>query len=133
MKIFCVKTNKDDVGEAWRRRFYAENRVFTCCLKHTDLNVVQPGDIVLVYHNNKRVVGVGVALENAKKIDCGEKFFRFVPVKWLWFSLGNDFIDIDEIGNVSQFRGAVTDWTPYIDKAKLLEKVAEKISEKGLR
>ncbi len=131
MKIFCVNTNKKFAGEGWRKRFYYENRVFTCCLKNVDLDSIEQGDIVLAYHNDKRIVGVGVAVEKYSKDECEE--IKYLPVKWLWYSLDEEFINVEEIGDISMFNRTVINWTDSIYKEKLLEKLSEKIAQKGLK
>ena len=133
MRIYCVNTNKKYHNKRWRERFFYENRVFTCCLKQLDLDLIEQGDLILAYHNDKRVVGVGVALEKGRQEDnC--KDIKTLAVKWLWYSLNKkEYINLDSIGNPSFFNATVIDWTKDIDKVELFKILAEKISKKGAK
>ena len=94
---------------------------------------IKKGDIVLLYHNENRIIAVGCVVHEFKQHDYEEisDVEHRVDVNWIWKSKFNeksepiDYINRHDLG-ISMVNGTVINVTNQVDYKKLLGEIAIK-------
>lgn len=96
---------------------------------------IKKGDIVLLYHNENRIIAVGCVVHEFERHDYEEisDVEHRVDLNWIWKAKFNDksepidFINRYDLG-ITMVNGTVINVSSQVDYKKLLEKIAEKQS-----
>ncbi|WP_298190268.1 hypothetical protein [uncultured Pseudomonas sp.] len=133
MKAWLVNTNsKDDNGNPNAYKYMLrQSKAAAFYDKAETIDKIAKGDLVLLYHNQNRVIAVGAVLERFKGHDFAEldKIEHWVDVNWLWksdFDKNHEplnFIDRNTLG-ITMVNGTVVNITDQIDYKKLLAEIA---------
>ena len=85
MNIYLVNTNNNPANGNPNGYKYMlrEGFVATYYGNKTDIDVVRPGDMVLLYHNDNRIIAVGFVLSGVNPRDFWPEE-HFAHVKWVW-------------------------------------------------
>ncbi len=136
MRIWSVNTNQSDLDDFGAELFLNQNRVVLWWREQfnaTDLSILKTGDLILAYHNKRRIIGIGFALSEKKVPPAcldkeGKAMEEFVDIDWIFKGLNNpiNLTDIElENSRVKMFNGSIFDWTENIDSFKLLAEIGK--------
>ena len=134
MKVWLVNTNSKEESENPNgfKFMLRQNKASAYYDKKEAIDKISTADIVLLYHNNNRVIAVGCVIENAE-YDFSEihNFEHWVDVNWIWKANFNDkfeptnWIDRHKIG-ITMVNNTVVNITNQLDYKVLLEQIAQK-------
>jgi predicted Mrr-cat superfamily restriction endonuclease len=100
--------------------------------KKGEIDKINPNDLVLLYHNQNRVIAVGFAIEKPEH-DFGdmEKVEHWVDVNWLWkAAFDKNYEPINPIIRtnigITMVNGTVINVSNQIDHTALLSEIASK-------
>lgn len=134
MNIWSVNTNsnEDNGNPNGFLIMLRQNRVATYYQRADDVGNIQNGDLILLYHNNNRVIAVGYALQNSRHdfIDIAS-IERWVDVNWIWKANFNELLE--PTNSISRnnlkfisVRRAVNNITGEIDIIALLTEIGKR-------
>jgi predicted Mrr-cat superfamily restriction endonuclease len=134
MKAWLVNTNSKDENENPNAYKYMlrQSKAAAFYDKAESVDKIAKGDLVLLYHNQNRVIAVGAVVEPFKGHDFDElnKVEHWVDVNWLWKSSLNDSfepidaIDRNSIG-IKMVNGTVVNVTDQVDYKILFAEIAK--------
>lgn len=134
MKSWLINSNsnEDNGNENGFLYMLRQNKVSTFYDKKEKINTVSPGDLILLYHNDNRVIAFGFAL-NMQKHDFEpiREIEHWVDVNWIWkasFDTNHNPtnpINRKDIG-ITMVNGSVINITDQVDLKLLLEKIGER-------
>jgi hypothetical protein len=127
MKIWSVNTLQSKHGDFVAKSFLNQNRVILWWRENqTDFGHIKKGDLILAYHNEKRIIAVGFAT-SIKQFSCENEGEQFVDVDWIWKNLEKpiQLNDIQSENKVKMFNGSIFNWTENIDTFKLLSQIGK--------
>ncbi len=136
MKIWLVNSNSNEENGNPNGFLIMlrQNKVATYYQRADDVRNIENGDLILLYHNNNRVIAVGFAVQNSKHdfVDIAN-IERWVDVNWIWKSKFNEsFEPIDSIDRkdlkFTTVRRAVNNITEEIDTKSLLIEIGKRLS-----
>lgn len=136
MNIWVVNSNsnEDNGNPNGFLIMLRQNRVATYYQRADDVGNIAIGDLILLYHNNNRVIAVGYAVQISSHdfIDMAS-IERWVDVNWFWKAEFNDLLEpTNSISrNDLQFtsvRRAVNNVTTEIDIKSLLIEIGKRQS-----
>ena len=126
MQVWSVNTNQSNTGDEFANWFLEQNRVILWERDgKSNLSEIRKGDLILVYHNQKRVIGVGFAISEREIVDSREETLN---VDWIFKNLDNPIkLDNIESKKIGMFHGAIFNWTENIDTFKLLTEIGKRV------
>ncbi|NOR45786.1 MAG: EVE domain-containing protein [Candidatus Delongbacteria bacterium] len=134
MKAWLVNTNSnpDNDNENGFKFMLRQNKAASFYYRIEEIDVIKKGDLVLIYHNNNRIIAVGAVVEEEQKHDFDETHHieHWADVNWLWKA---DFdgdkplnsINRNDLG-ITKFRHTVEDITDQLNYKILFEKICER-------
>ena len=136
MNVYLVNTNSKLSNHNPNGYSYMlwQNRVMTYYRNssQTQVDLISKGDLILLYHNENRIIAVGVAVSGVQTNDFEDIGYveHFVNVNWIWKALFNgsmpqNSINRNDIG-ITMVNGAVVNVTSQINFKALLENIASK-------
>lgn len=100
--------------------------------RRNEINKISPNDLVLLYHNENRVIAVGFALNrNDHDFEDISEVENWIDVNWFWKSnFNNDniptnFINRNTLG-ITMVNGTVINITNQINYQELLKEIGER-------
>ena len=135
MKVYVVNSNVNPSNKCPNCFQYMlrQNRVITYYDRANQVNGIQAGDLVLLYHNDNRVIAVGFAVKDHEEHNYSHiaSHEHWVDVNWLWKTVLNknynpvNPIDRNSVGfNIP--RRTVEDVTKQINLSNLLEEMGKR-------
>lgn len=134
MKVWLVNTNSNENnGNPNGYKFMLrQNRIATYYNKRNNVDKINKGDLILLYHNSNRIIAVGFAVNgpNHDFIDF-DNLEHWVDINWFWKSRFNehhepiDFINRYDI-NIKMVNNSVVNITNQVDLYKLLELIGKR-------
>jgi predicted Mrr-cat superfamily restriction endonuclease len=134
MKVWLVNTNSKEESENPNgfKFMLRQNKASAYYDKKVAIDKISTADIVLLYHNNNRVIAVGCVIENVE-YDFPEihNTEHWVDVNWIWKANFNDkfeptnAIDRNKIG-ITMVNNTVVNITNQLDYKVLFEQIAQK-------
>lgn len=134
MKAWLVNTNSKEESENPNgfKFMLRQNKASAYYGKKEAIDKISPADIVLLYHNNNRIIAVGCVIENVE-YDFSEihNLEHWVDVNWLWKANFNaEFepinpIDRHKIG-ITMVNNTVVNVTNQLDYKVLFTEIASK-------
>ncbi len=139
MNTWLVNTNtaKENCNPNGFKYMIRQNRAIAWGGAGSQLNGVQPNDLILLYHNDNRIVAVGIAVSSVQQSDFPQKEDYeeyWIDSHWLWVA---DFDEnsqpINPINRKSvgiyNVRNTVNQITDEINYQALLAQIAEKTAK----
>jgi predicted Mrr-cat superfamily restriction endonuclease len=135
MKSWLVNTNSKQENENPHGFKYMlrQNKAAAFYDRSGTIDKIEKGDLILLYHNQNRVIAVGavfVAFSGHDFIDI-ENVEHWVDVNWLWKSEFDvqdnpkNYIDRNNIG-ITMVNNTVVNITDQVNYKKLFEEIANK-------
>ena len=134
MKAWLVNTNsRGDNGNPNAYKYMLrQNKAAAFYDKATSIDKIEKADLVLLYHNQNRVIAVGAVVHQFLGHDFDEldEIEHWVDVNWLWKAdLNKDhepltFIDRNTL-EITMVNGAVINITDQLNYKKLFEELAK--------
>ena len=134
MKIWLVNTNiKDTNGNPnGYKQMLRQNKAAAFYDNKEKVDKIEPQDMVLLYHNNNRVIAVGFAI-NDEEHDFSDMsdIEHFVSVNWFWRANFNEkFEPVNSINRnsigIKMVNGTVLNITDHVDCRILLQEIAKR-------
>lgn len=137
MKTWIVNTNsKAKNGNPNGFLFMLrQNKISSYYKKKTSVDIISPGDLILLYHNRNRIIAVGFALKNDLHdfADISD-VEHWVDVNWIWKStfrkIDNSYEPLDPINRkdikIKSFRKTVENISNQIDFKLLMVRIGER-------
>lgn len=136
MNVYLVNTNSKLSNHNPNGYSYMlwQNRVMTYYRNssQTQVDLISKGDLILLYHNENRIIAVGFAVSGVQTNDYEDIGYveHFVNVNWIWKALFNgnipqNSINRNDIG-ITMVNGAVVNVTNQINFKALLENIASR-------
>ena len=92
MKLYLVNSNKRWCAVCFKYML-SQNRVITYGDARTQLDIIKKGDLILLYHNDNRIIAIGFVVEDHEKhfySDIAEHE-HWINVNWIWKSVFSDY------------------------------------------
>lgn len=133
MKVWIVNTNtKSENGNPNAFKYMLrQNRAAAFYDRAQEIDKIEKGDVVLLYHNDNRIIAVGAVVVPFEGHDFGdiEKVEHWVDVNWLWMAdFNSDYIPINSINRhslgITMVNGTVVNVTDQINYRELLSQIA---------
>ena len=135
MKTWIVNsnTNENNGNPNGFKYMLRQNRVAAYYEARIKLDRIEEGDLVLLYHNENRIIAVGAALSSYESHDFDDikSIEHWVDVKWLWkANFNNNFeptnsIQREKLG-ITSVRPTTINVTDQVDYRALFEEIAKK-------
>lgn len=134
MKAWIVNTNSKEESENPNgfKFMLRQNKASAYYNKKEVIDKISPADIVLLYHNNNRIIAVGCVIENVE-YDFLEihDLEHWVDVNWLWKATFNEeFEPINPIDRhilgITMVNNTVVNVTNQLDYKVLFAEIASK-------
>jgi len=135
MNAFLVNTNskKENVNPNGFKILLRQNKISAYDAAMPQVENISNGDLILLYHNENRIIAVGFAV-NTEQHDYEDvkALERFVHVNWIWkANFGSDFqplnsIDRKAIGGLPNYLRTVNNNNEHIDYRKLFEEIGKR-------
>ena len=136
MKTWLVNSNSNDANDNPNgyRFMLRQNKVAAFFDRRTKIDKIGAGDLVLLYHNNNRVIAAGFVLDSAPhdyaELDAVE---HWKDINWIWTAnFDTDFnptnsIDRRELG-FDSVRHTVNDISDELNHLALLQAIGQRQS-----
>jgi predicted Mrr-cat superfamily restriction endonuclease len=133
MKTWLVNTNSKDENDNPNAYKYMlrQSKAAAFYSKAATIDKIAKGDLVLLYHNQNRIIAVGAVVEPFQGHDFSDisDVEHWVDVNWLWTStLDQDFEPINFIDRntlkITMVNGTVVNVTDQVDYKLLLSEIA---------
>ncbi len=136
MKVWLVNTNSsDDNGNPNGFKFMIRhNKVAAFYDKRTKVDKIEKGDLVLLYHNDNRIIAVGFAIDGPNHdFEDLELVEHWVDVNWFWkASFNKKFEPINSIDRnlvgITMVNNTVVNITGQIKLRELLKSIGDRQS-----
>ena len=135
MKTWLVNTNsKEENGNPHAFKYMLrQNKASAFYSRGQTVDKIESGDLVLLYHNQNRVIAVGAVVTKFQGHDFVDTLpiEHWVDVNWLWktdIDKGEnptDFIDRNKIG-ITMVNGTVINITDQVNYKELFAQIALK-------
>jgi len=133
MNIWLVNTNskEDNDNPHGFQYMLRHNKVSAYYDRRTEINKIEPNDLILLYHNDNRIIAVGFALlklsHDFQDIDNVE---HWIDVNWFWKSNFNNEAPLNPINRndveIKMVNGTVNNITNQVNINKLLEEIGKR-------
>jgi predicted Mrr-cat superfamily restriction endonuclease len=134
MKIWLVNTNinEENGNPNGYKQMLRQNKAAAYYSRKETVDKIEPQDMVLLYHNNNRVIAVGFVI-NDEEHDFSDmnNVEHFVSVNWFWKADFNsnfeptNSIDRNIIG-IKMVNNTVVNITQQVDCRVLLQEIAKR-------
>jgi hypothetical protein len=133
MKIWLVNTNanEENGNPDGYKQMLRQNKVIPYYVRKENIDKIEPQDMVLLYHNNDRVIAVGFAIDIQNDLAEIVHNEHYVSVNWFWKAdFNSQFepqnpIDRNKIG-ITTVSSIVVNITEQVDCRVLLQEVAKR-------
>ncbi|SFC12917.1 hypothetical protein SAMN05421780_10324 [Flexibacter flexilis DSM 6793] len=134
MKIWLVNTNSNaDNGNPNGFKFMLrQNRVSAFYDRKDTIDKIMVGDLVLLYHNQNRIIAAGFALGNMlHDFEEVKSIEHSVDVNWIWKAVFDEnynpvnFIDRNDL-SITTVMSTVNNVTSQVNGTKLLELIGQR-------
>lgn len=134
MKAWLVNTNSKDKNRNPNgyKFMLRQNKAAAYYNRRTEVDIISAEDMVLLYHNDNRVIAIGFVIENIPH-DFGdmENIEHWVDVNWIWKAkMDSDFeptnfINRNDLG-ITMVNGAVINITNQLNYKSLFEEIGKR-------
>lgn len=133
MKVWLVNSNSKENNENPHGFQYMlrHNKASAYYDRRTEINKISPNDLVLLYHNENRIIAVGFALgRNNHDFEEINDIEHWIDVNWFWKAefvnnLPTNSINRNNIG-IKMVIATVNDITNQINYQELLKEIGTK-------
>jgi len=133
MKTWLVNTNtktKNGNPNAFKYML-RQNKAAAFYDRAPEINKIEKGDLVFLYHNDNRIIAVGSVITSYQGHDFSdiEEIEHWVDVNWMWKAKFNDNYDpINSINRndlgINMVNGTVVNITNQVDYKELFSQIA---------
>ena len=134
MKIWLINTNNnaDNSNPNGFKTMLRQNKVAAYYNRKETIDRIEPQDMVLLYHNQNRVIAVGFVVNDEEHdfSDMGD-IEHFVSVNWCWkANFDNEFEPTNSIDRetieITSFRNTVINITNQVNCRVLLQEIGKR-------
>lgn len=134
MKIWLVNTNTNDENgnPNGYKQMLRQNKAAAYFSRKETVDKIEPSDMVLLYHNQNRVIAVGFVIDDDEHdFSDMSDVEHFVSVNWFWkANFDKNFEPINSIDRntlgINMVNNTVVNITNQVDCWVLLEEIAKR-------